>query len=327
MDIYFQTVYGKLNELIESGRCVSYDFDSESGSVHHMFICREIPFLIDGEQYYDIITPYGYGGPLIVNANEGKKQELCKEFGAAFAAYCERERIISEFVRFHPVMNNAVDFQDIYHPIYMRKTLGTNLSDYDDPVQSEFSKSCRKNIRKALNNGVSYRVTEAPDSIDGFYDIYRSTMKRDHASKFYFIDRKYFDNLINLIRDNVLFIEALYEEKTIAAGLFLLSDGVIHVHLSGTLSDYLYLSPAYILRYAAALWGKEHGYRLIHHGGGTSNSEDNSLYLFKKQFSVNTAFEFYVGKKIWNKEVYDAAVRISGNEHGDFFPQYRKLDE
>ena len=31
----------------------------------NQFIKREIPLLLDGKKYYDIVTPYGYGGPYI----------------------------------------------------------------------------------------------------------------------------------------------------------------------------------------------------------------------------------------------------------------------
>lgn len=324
MDIYFTDEYGKLNEYIESGTRETFTYQADNGTVRHMFIKRRLPFLIDGETYFDIITPYGYGGPLVIEVRGDDRQALCREFGEAFAAYCREERIVSEFVRFHPLMNNAADFRDVYQPIYMRKTLGTNLADYDDPIKSEFSKSCRKNIRKALNSGVEFRVTEAPDRIDAFYDIYTSTMDRDHATKFYYFDRRYFSELIRSMKNNLLYIEALLEGKTIAAALYFQSDGVLHAHLSGTLSEYLYLSPAYILRYAAAVWGKEHHLRLLHHGGGTSNDVNNSLYLFKKQFAQNTDFDFFVSKKVWNREVYDAAVLLSGADCGDYFPQYRR---
>ena len=130
--------------------------------------------------------------------------------------------------------------------------------------------------------------------------------------------------LINALKENLLFVEAIYEEKTIAAGLYLISDGIIHTHLSGTLSEYLYLSPAYILRYAATLWGKEHGYRLVHHGGGTSSDKENSLFKFKKQFAKNTEFPFYIGKKIWNDDVYRKLCNMNPNcKDSVFFPKYR----
>ena len=48
------------------------------------------------------------------------------------------------------MMENAKDFENIYRINCIRKTLGTNLKQFEDPVASEFSKSCRKNIRQAI---------------------------------------------------------------------------------------------------------------------------------------------------------------------------------
>ena len=94
--------------------------------------------------------------------------------------------------------------------------------------------------------------------------------------------------------------------------------------MSGTLGAFLHLSPAYVLRYAITLWGKEHGYELIHHGGGRTDSCDDSLYLFKKQFGKNTELEFWVGKKIWNDEAYSVLCDAVGVDHDtSYFPAYR----
>ena len=60
-----------------------------------------------------------------------------------------------------------------------------------------------------------------------------------------------------------------------------------------------------MLRYTAANWAKENGIYVIHHGGGTDNSSENSLYRFKKQFTKGTEFGFYIGKKIWAEYFHD----------------------
>ncbi|MEG1578858.1 MAG: hypothetical protein RR336_08850, partial [Oscillospiraceae bacterium] len=66
MDIYFDENYGKLYEEIECGTAEVFRFSSELGEVKHQFIQREIPILLaDGKTRFDLITPYGYGGPLV----------------------------------------------------------------------------------------------------------------------------------------------------------------------------------------------------------------------------------------------------------------------
>lgn len=321
-DLYFDENYGKLYEKTENGKVEIFVYKDENGVISNQFIKRTIP-TIQGE-YYDITTPYGYGGPVIEQCNNRKL--LLKKYEIAFENYCKKNNIVSEFIRFHPIINNALEFKDIYEVKYMRKTLGTNLEKYEDPVQEEFSKSCRKNIRQCKNKGITFKVTENPENISKFKEIYYSTMDRNKATDYYYFDDEYFDKMLKYFKNNILIVEAIYEEKTIAMGLYFIYNKILHIHLSGTLTEYLYLSPAYMLRYGATLWAKEHRYKLIHHGGGRSNSEEDSLYLFKKNFAKNTEFDFYIGKKIWNQEIYNKLCEEKNIEqrNTDFFPAYRR---
>ena len=192
IDIYFEPNYGKICEKIENGKCEIFEYSSGLGTVYHMFIKREIDTKIDDTVWYDLITPYGYGGPVIKECRKDCRAELIKEFEYEFEKYCKENRIVSEFIRFHPIVGNANDFKDMYHVSYIRNTVGTNLADFVDPFQSEFSKSCRKNIRRALKAGVSYRITKNPSNLDNFKKIYYSTMDRNKADDFYYFDDDYF---------------------------------------------------------------------------------------------------------------------------------------
>lgn len=324
-DIYFEKKYGKTYEDIENGKVKIFAYKDKNGKITNQFILRKIPIKLDGKTYFDIVTPYGYGGPIIEECVEGKEQCLVEAYIKNFEKYCYKNKIISEFVRFHPLVNNADDFSKHYNAEHIRNTLGTNLKDFEEPIKEEFSKSCRKNIRQALNKGVTYKITEAPSDIHDFKKIYYSTMDRNKATDYYYFGDKYFNQILKYFKKNILLVEAIYEEKTIACGLYFIYNKTIHIHLSGTLNEYLFLSPAYILRYAVTLWGKENGYEVIHHGGGRSNSEEDSLYKFKKQFAQHTKFEFYIGKKIWNQEIYEELCKAKKVEENEtFFPAYRK---
>jgi len=324
-DIYFKQDYGRLYEKIEDGKCEVFEYRATNGIVRHMFIKREIETKINEQVYYDLVTPYGYGGPLIMDCVEGKQKELVTGFMLAFQKYCNENNIVSEFVRFHPILKNARHFQDCYDVIHIRNTVGTNLRDYSDPVQSEFSKSCRRNVKNAIKQGVSFRITENPKNVYDFKKIYYSTMKRNEATDYYYFDDNYFEQCVRLLGKNIVLVEAIYENITIAMGVYFIYNKVIHIHLSGTLSEFLHMSPAYVLRYAITLWGKQHGYDLIHHGGGRTNSPEDSLYLFKKQFGKNTEFEFWVGRKIWNCGIYEKLCETVGKRKDiTYFPAYRK---
>lgn len=325
-DIYFEKGYGILYEKIEGGKVDTFEFKNEFGTIKHMFIKREIPTKIENRKYYDIITPNGYGGPIIVNCLEGYRDVLVEAFYSEFKKYCIQSEIVTEFIRFHPIVENAYDFKNIYQIEHIRNTVGTNLILHENPFESEFSKSCKKNIKRSLNSGVEYKINLNPIDLNKFIEIYHSTMERNSASDFYYYGEEYFENCINFFRKSILTIEAIFESKTIAMGLYLLGNKTIHIHLSGTLSEYLSYSPAYVLRYAATLWGKENGYEYIHHGGGRTNSPDDNLYKFKKQFGKSTEFKFFTGRKIWNDAIYlklNNLNDVENNGNVDFFPLYR----
>ena len=322
IDLYFDENYGKLYEKVENGVAQIFTYEDENGKITNQFLKREIPEKIDGKSYYDLVTPYGYGGPIIEISNN--KEKLLENFEKEFEKFCIKNDVVSEFVRFHPIVKNYEDFEEMYNAEYMRKTLITKL-DEEDPITNQFGKSCRKNVRQAINRGISYKVTQNPDSIGSFKEIYYSTMDRNNATDYYYFDDEYFNDILKYYRQNVVLVEAIYEDKVIAVGLYFLYKDVIHIHLSGTLNEYLFLSPAYVLRYAITMWGIENGYKLIHHGGGRSNSEEDSLYTFKRNFARIHDANFYIGKKIWNKEIYN---KLCENKNIDteekFFPAYRK---
>lgn len=323
-DIYFERNYGRLYEQIEHGICEVFEFKHLLGKVSHLFIKRLIPVSINGASYYDISTPYGYGGPMITDCEKADKCQLVQAFHDAFEEHCRKDNIVCEFVRFHPLFTNAQDFSSCYELIFRRYTTGTNLKDYENPVQSEFSKSKQKSIRKALEAGVEYRVTKNPASLETFKHIYYSTMNRKSAASIYYFDDAYFAELLHSFGKNILLAEVLYEGKVIAMGLNLVYGKTIHIHLSGTLAEYHQLSSSFVMRYALVEWGKEHGMDLIHEGGGVTGELDDPLYLFKKQFGKNTEFKFYVSHKIWNRKVYNMLCEAVGApKEAESFPAYR----
>ncbi|MCG7333056.1 GNAT family N-acetyltransferase [Salinicoccus roseus] len=322
MDIYFDYEYCKINEIIEDGKAVPYVFKSENGTIKYNFIQKKIPEN-DGlyeKIYYDITTPYGYGGPLIVDASN--KEELIKEFEAEFSNYCKKNNIVSEFIRFHPILKNHNDFETLYDLEYSRDTVGTNLLDYENPFKEEFSKSCRKKINKQLRDGLNYEIIENPNDIQEFLKFYYSTMDRNMANNFYYFSEEYFQKFVQKFNENIVLVKAIHEDKTIAMGFYFIYNKYIHIHLSGTLKEYLHLSPAYILRFGITEWGKKKGFEMIHHGGGRTSDPEDGLFKFKKQFGKNTGFEYYLGKRIRNQKVYDtlsAGIKNSDNK----FPVYR----
>ena len=304
-DIYFEKDYGRLYEKIEKGVCEEFIFSHALGTVQHLFIRREIPTKLEGQVFYDLVTPYGYGGPRIVSGHHGNRLELAAAFQQAFGEYCLENNIVSEFVRFHPIVKNHLDFSQCYELSFKRNTIQTQLAGIDDPILTEYSASCRRDIRHGLKAGVEYRVIDHPEDLEDFKELYHSTMQRNYAEAIYYFDDEYFQNCMDLLSDNLVVVEVTYQGSVIGMSRNFVCGDYIHVHLTGTRQEYHHLAPAYILQYALALWGKDQGKTLIHHGGGRTGEPDDKLYLFKKKFGRNEEFEYYVGNKVWNPAVYE----------------------
>lgn len=322
-DIYFEPAYARLYET-EDNKAIEYRFECEYGVITNLFLKRKINIpLSNGIQYYDLVTPYGYGGPVIHSTTD--KEKLIAAYMDDFRSFTIQENIIAEFVRFHPILGNAIDFKEAYNATYDRKTVGTTLT-YDDVVGTEFSKHKRKIIRQILKNPkIRYLVDENPDSLDDFIEIYYSTMDRDGADDYYYFNKTYFQQMLDTLRGHITTGKVFLGENLIAMGVYLRYGKYLHAHLSGTLSEYLEYSPAYILKYALAIYGHDKGYKVIHYGGGSSRSEENGLYKFKRDFGKNTVFDFYFAKKIWNEEVYKSICdAVGADTNTEFFPAYRK---
>ena len=79
-----------------------------------------------------------------------------------------------------------------------------------------------------------------------------------------------------------------------------------------------------LIEATAAQYGKERSYYYIHHGGGRSSDPEDGLLKYKKKFGKNTEFDFYIGKKIWNENIYQKLIQIKKNKNSEFFPAYRE---
>ena len=110
-DIYFTDRYCKIYEEKGDGNLEVFTFQTKNGKIIYKFLKREID-IIDGQKYFDITTPYGYGGPLIILLDrEANREQVIEEFKKAFEKYCIENNIVSEFIRFHPIEKNYIGME------------------------------------------------------------------------------------------------------------------------------------------------------------------------------------------------------------------------
>lgn len=276
------------------------------------------------EGVYDSVTPYGYGGILFEgDASETNKQAFWQEYLTLMG----KERIVDNFVRYHPVLQNAGPMKSISNVIDLGKTIAFDLASPELIWDNIIGKN-RNMIRKAEKNGIEIRHGKDLSLFQDFKRIYNATMDKDHAEEYYYFGDAFYESIHRDLYDNYEMFYALFEEQIIAMSIMLFANKQMHYHLSGSLLEYRNLAPSNLLLYKAALWGFEQGFQTFHLGGGVGSGEDN-LYKFKAAFNKNSNYRFSIGKQVFDQNEYDALVKIrreSGldfNENSSFFPLYR----
>ena len=212
---------------------------------------------------------------------------------------------------------NHKDFKNIYELKYNNYTLGIDLT--KDFFTEEFSSECRNRIRKAINSDVKIEYDFNGKSIEEFNRLYKLMAEKNNIREEYRFAKEYFIDTFNKCKEYVFIINAIYDNKVISSAMFLQYGDYIHYHLSANDIEYSRLSANNLILHTAATFGKEHNKKTLHLGGAFTEG----LYKFKHRFTKNGTYDFYVGTKIRNQEIYDKLIEKKGTINKEFFPAYR----
>ena len=319
-DVYYLNGYVKAFMIHGDGEPQLLYYETERLKAIYVYMKRKTSI----EGYYDSITPYGYGGVLF----EGDtSEENLRAFWKAYVEKMKDEGIVDNFVRYHPVLTNAIPMKTLSTVIDLGKTVAFDLSSEDVIWNNIISKN-RNMIRKAEKNGIEIKHGKGLELFQDFKRIYNATMEKDHAEEYYFFEDEFYESIHRDLHDNYEMFYAVLNGEIIAMSIMLFANDQMHYHLSGSLAEYRNLAPSNLLLYKAALWGCEHGYKTFHLGGGVGSGEDN-LYKFKAAFNRNSDYQFSIGKEIFDQEKYDelvayrAKVDKNFDPESSFFPLYR----
>ncbi len=322
-DVYWLSGYVKAFQIHGDGVPLLFCYESNNLRGINVVMKRDIalsPKLKDKlplNTYFDFSTPYGYGGWLL-EGELTQKQELFSEY----EQFCVSNGIISEFVRFHPVLENAGSAEEFYDITPLGNTVCLDIST-EEIIWANISSKNRNIIRKAEKLGVEIFQSSSAEIYDRFIEIYNRTMDRDNAEKYYYFSKDFYDSIRLDLADNSQIFYAVQDGKIIAASIIFNDNNRLNYHLSGSLFEYRSFAPTNLLLYKAALWGCANGCKTFHLGGGVGSGEDG-LFKFKKSFYRGDALpRFCIGKKIFIHEQYNLLVNMLPPTDSQFFPKYR----
>lgn len=309
----------------EGNQIMAFNFKVGSKSTVVMpMVVRKIDFA--KEPLVDVISPYGYNGPLYKADTD---PSILQKFWESVDQWYKENNVVSEFVRFH-LNGNHEQYSGHCEPT-LNNVYGPLMDNFEDQWDSFLSK-VRNNYRKAAKAGLTINFFERSEieqqHVAAFYDIYVSTMKRNGASKSLYFSLKHFENLVLNNKDNFSIVFVYKDGVPVSTELIIHLGSALYAYLGGTLSDYFEYRPNDFLRVEVIRWGIDKGNSHYILGGGITNGD--GLYKFKKSlFPNSTDRVFYTGRKIVDQKKYDelcalASVPQEDSGLGSFFPLYRK---
>ena len=308
-DIYFTPDYYLLYEQDGDGVANCFVFEKDGKIALYPFLKNSINVLgyqLDNE-YYDIQGAYGYNGVI----SSSYEADFIKSFYKEIDMFCKDNKIIAEFTRFHPLINNVEFKSNDAMIIFDRNTVGLNIcQSYENIWEKEYSSKNRNMIRKArkigLNSVIMHTVSLA--EIEKFIDIYMHTMKMLNADSFYFFSKYYFVKMFDVLQNYIYLMHIKNgKDEVVCSSIFFHYHDFFHYHLSGRASNADNTVNNYLLD-EAIKFAQFKGAKMFHFGGGSTSATYDSLLKFKRNFS-RSFFDFNIGKRIHNQEVYKNIVK------------------
>jgi serine/alanine adding enzyme len=304
-DVYYSRGLVEASALLAEGEPTLLHRPGAAGDVLFPCIVRRDPA--------DVVTPYGYGGPL----GAGAAPPLA-EFAAEYEAWCRERGIVTSFAVFHPLLGNA---DSPAASGFRRSALaGTVAWPLAGDLLAGMHKHHRRVVRGARAAGLQVAVDPAPSDLAEFVAVYERTMRRSGAAPFYRFPGAYWEALLEgvpLVR-----VDVRDGGRLLASVLGMGEPPWLHYHLGGTADAGRAAGASHLALFELARWGQEHGYETLHLGGGVGGRED-SLMEFKQRFAPAGRAGVSIGRAVHDEARYLELAGTAAIDWDGFFPAYR----
>lgn len=312
-DIYYTEEYTKLYE-IGTDRAMCVICEEGNNLLLMPFLRRKI------DQYYDFETAYGYGGP-ITNVTSLEWIHTALE---ETKKYFIKKNYICGFIRFHPLLGNALICKNAMEVIFDRHTIAVDMEpDIEKIWNMQISSKNRNMIRKAEKLGLNYRICYDynSDVLDQFVSLYKGTMNRLNADEFYYFNKNYYHKFLKKLNGNAFIGMIELDNTIIGSAIFMVGHQYAHYHLAGSNRCFSSYGVNNYLLWNTIKELKKYDIKKFHLGGGTGHSSEDTLLRFKKSFSKSEE-DFYIGKWIFNTDAYMKICRNWEEKYPDLISLY-----
>ena len=125
-DIYYLCEYAVSMQLHGDGEPLLLCFEHGAERMCYVVMRSDIADdprfhgLLPAGRLFDLETPYGYGGPLTDAPLSPEAQQIFME---ELRAYCLEQRIVTQFLRYHPLLDNHGAVSPMTDTRYLRDTI------------------------------------------------------------------------------------------------------------------------------------------------------------------------------------------------------------
>jgi serine/alanine adding enzyme len=307
-DAYYAGGYGEAAALLAEGTPAFLHLAAADGDVVFPCLVRADPC--------DVVTPYGYGGPLCVGG-----AGAAAGFRAAYGAWCAARGAVSTFVVHHPLFANHEQANALGLRLgELAGTVGWPLQAPD--LEARMHGHHRRLVRRARAAGLTAAVEPAPRDLAAFAALYADAMTRMGAAPFYLFPDPYWEALRCGVR---LVVVAVRDRHggLLAAVLGMGDPPWLHYHLGAAAAAGRGTGASHLALLTLAQWGQANGYDALHLGGGVGGRAD-SLLDYKRRFAPSGGLlPARVGKAVHDAAAYARLTGSAAIDWDGFFPAYR----
>jgi hypothetical protein len=310
----------------ENDAAICIACDNSDGGILFPLIQRPLESEIWAEELkgcYDLTSPYGYGGAFYWG------HPNVSIFWEYFDNWAIKSHIISLFCRLSLFNEQLIPFHgDVEFRSYnIIRTLNIPL----DLIWKQYEHKVRKNVNRARNSDIYIEIDDTSKNLEDFLEIYYSTLDRRGAKKSYYFSREFFLKITRELNGQFVFFNARKDGAIISSELVLISKTKIYSFLGGTKLEYFKDRPNDLLKHEIISWGVKEGKQFFVLGGGYEDGD--GIYRYKKSFAPDGQVPFYIGKRIFNIDLYKKAIMlrrdyeknngIEWQPNPKYFPLYR----
>jgi serine/alanine adding enzyme len=315
LDAYTRRAYHSVSAALEPPGTVPVLLHhvSSDGEVALPLLLRPLP----GADGWDASSAYGYGGPVVTSGR------AAAVFGAALDAWAVENGVVATFLRLHPLLGNTSAVPPGAELVALGATVAWDTTPGRDLV-SAMHPHHRRAVRRAGRAGVDVVVVPGPERLDGFRELYETTMRRQEAAPSYFFPDAYW-NALAAERHFLgsVTVEARIDGELVAALLCLSGGSWLHYHLGASADAARAVGASNLCFLAAAQWGQARGLTRFHLGGGVGGASDSSLFVFKHRYDpASPPLPFSVAKLVHDRERYRQLAGTTST--AGFFPPWRR---